>query len=133
MMDYLIAYIGTAIVFFGSDFLWLSKLAIGFYRREIGSLMLAKPNFAAAGIFYLFYIAGIVYFAVMPAVESGEWQSALVSGAILGFIGYGTYDMTNLSTLKGWSWKMCVVDIIWGTVLTGAAAVGGYALVQAVA
>ncbi|MGV1751034.1 DUF2177 family protein [Agrobacterium sp. CG674] len=132
-MDYLIAYIGTAIVFFGFDFLWLSKLAIGFYRREIGSLMLAKPNFAAAGIFYLFYIAGIVYFAVMPAVESGEWQSALVSGAILGFIGYGTYDMTNLSTLKGWSWKMCVVDIIWGTVLTGAAAVGGYALVQAVA
>ena len=133
MMDYLIAYIGTAIVFFGFDFLWLSKLAIGFYRREIGSLMLAKPNFAAAGIFYLFYIAGIVYFAVMPAVSGGDWQSALVSGAILGFIGYGTYDMTNLSTLKGWSWKMCVVDIIWGTVLTGAAAVGGYALVQAVA
>ena len=133
MMDYLIAYIGTAIVFFGFDFLWLSKLAIGFYRREIGSLMLAKPNFAAAGIFYLFYIAGIVYFAVMPAVSGGDWQSALVSGAILGFIGYGTYDMTNLSTLKGWSWKMCVVDIIWGTVLTGAAAVGGYALVQALA
>lgn len=132
-MDYLIAYIGTAIVFFGFDFLWLSKLAIGFYRREIGSLMLAKPNFAAAGIFYLFYIAGIVYFAVMPAVSGGDWQSALVSGAILGFIGYGTYDMTNLSTLKGWSWKMCVVDIIWGTVLTGAAAVGGYALVWAVA
>ncbi|KIQ02184.1 membrane protein [Agrobacterium tumefaciens] len=132
-MDYLIAYIGTAIVFFGFDFLWLSKLAIGFYRREIGSLMLAKPNFAAAGIFYLFYIAGIVYFAVMPAVSGGDWQSALVAGAILGFIGYGTYDMTNLSTLKGWSWKMCVVDIIWGTVLTGAAAVGGYALVQAVA
>lgn len=133
MMDYLIAYIGTAIVFFGFDFLWLSKLAIGFYRREIGPLMLAKPNFAAAGIFYLFYIAGIVYFAVMPAVSVGDWQSALVAGAILGFIGYGTYDMTNLSTLKGWSWKMCVVDIIWGTVLTGAAAVGGYALVQAVA
>ncbi|GAK70354.1 hypothetical protein RRU01S_11_00070 [Agrobacterium rubi TR3 = NBRC 13261] len=132
-MEYLIAYVGTAIVFFGFDFLWLSKLAIGFYKREIGGLMLAKPNFAAAGIFYLFYIAGIVYFAVMPALSGDGWQSALVSGAILGFIGYGTYDMTNLSTLKGWSWKVCVIDIIWGTVLTGAAAVGGYWLVQAVA
>jgi uncharacterized membrane protein len=129
-MDYFIAYVGTAIVFFGFDFLWLSKLAIGFYKREIGGLMLAKPNFAAAGIFYLFYIAGIVYFAVVPALNGDSWQSALVSGAILGFIGYGTYDMTNLSTLKGWSLKMCVVDIIWGTVLTGAAAVGGYWLVQ---
>ncbi|NTE85288.1 DUF2177 family protein [Agrobacterium rubi] len=132
-MEYLIAYVGTAIVFFGFDFLWLSKLAIGFYKREIGGLMLAKPNFAAAGIFYLFYIAGIVYFAVMPALSGDGWQSALVSGAILGFIGYGTYDMTNLSTLKGWSWKVCVVDIIWGTVLTGVAAVGGYWLVQAMA
>ncbi|MBB3944628.1 putative membrane protein [Rhizobium skierniewicense] len=131
-MDYLLAYVGTAIVFFGFDFLWLSKLAIGFYRREIGGLMLAKPNFAAAGIFYLFYIAGIVYFAVVPALNGDGWQSALVSGAILGFISYGTYDMTNLSTLKGWSLKMCVVDIIWGTVLTGAAAVGGYWLVQLV-
>ncbi|NTF30778.1 DUF2177 family protein [Rhizobium skierniewicense] len=131
-MDYLIAYVGTAIVFFGFDFLWLSKLAIGFYRREIGGLMLAEPNFAAAGIFYLFYIAGIVYFAVAPALNGDGWQSALVSGAILGFISYGTYDMTNLSTLKGWSLKMCVVDIIWGTVLTGAAAVGGYWLVQLV-
>lgn len=132
-MDYLVAYIGTAVVFFGLDFLWLSKLAINFYKREIGSLMLAKPNFAAAGIFYLFYIAGIVYFAVMPAVNGDGWSSALVSGALLGFIAYGTYDMTNLSTLKGWSWRMCVADILWGTLLTGLAAVAGFWLVSALA
>ncbi|KQQ58178.1 MULTISPECIES: DUF2177 family protein [Rhizobium/Agrobacterium group] len=131
-MEYLVAYIGTAIVFFGLDFIWLSKLAVNFYKREIGPLMLPKPNFAAAGIFYLFYIAGIVYFAVIPALDGGTWQSALLSGAILGFIAYGTYDMTNLSTLKGWSIKVCVADILWGTVLTGVAAVGGFALVQAI-
>ncbi len=131
-MEYLVAYIGTAIVFFGLDFIWLSKLAVNFYKREIGPLMLPKPNFAAAGIFYLFYIAGIVYFAVIPALDGGMWQSALLSGAILGFIAYGTYDMTNLSTLKGWSIKVCVADILWGTVLTGVAAVGGFALVQAI-
>lgn len=131
-MEYLVAYIGSAIVFFGLDFIWLSKLAVNFYKREIGPLMLPKPNFAAAGIFYLFYIAGIVYFAVIPALDGGTWQSALLSGAILGFIAYGTYDMTNLSTLKGWSIKVCVADILWGTVLTGVAAVGGFALVQAI-
>lgn len=131
-MEYLVAYIGTAIVFFGLDFIWLSKLAVNFYKREIGPLMLPKPNFAAAGIFYLFYIAGIVYFAVIPALDGGTWQSALLSGAILGFIAYGTYDMTNLSTLKGWSIEVCVADILWGTVLTGVAAVGGFALVQAI-
>jgi uncharacterized membrane protein len=131
-MQLLVAYIGTAIVFFGLDFIWLSK-ASSFYKREIGPLLLAKPNFAAAGVFYLFYIAGIVYFAVVPALNGGGWSTALISGAILGGFAYGTYDMTNLSTLRGWSWRICVADILWGTFLTGLAAVGGYWLVQAVA
>lgn len=126
MMTYLLAYISTAVVFFGLDFVWLSRVATGFYKSRIGDLMLAQPNFMAAGLFYLFYIAGIVYFAVAPALNGGNWVNALVSGAILGFIAYGTYDMTNLSTLKNWSLSVSVVDMAWGTVLTGLAATAGY-------
>ena len=129
-MTYIIAYIATAVVFFGLDFIWLSRVAIGFYKSKIGPLMLEKPNFAAAGIFYLFYIAGIVYFAVAPALNGGEWNTAMISGAILGFIAYGTYDMTNLSTLKNWSLSMSIVDIIWGTVLTSTAATAGFAITR---
>ena len=129
-MTYIIAYIATAVVFFGLDFIWLSRVAIGFYKSKIGPLMLEKPNFAAAGIFYLFYIAGIVYFAVAPALNGGEWSTAMISGAILGFIAYGTYDMTNLSTLKNWSLSMSIVDIIWGTVLTSIAATAGFAITR---
>ncbi|KAA3510886.1 DUF2177 family protein [Agrobacterium rosae] len=131
-MELIIAYIGTAVVFFGLDFVWLSKSS-SFYKREIGPLLLPKPNFAAAGIFYLFYIAGIVYFAVVPAINGGGWSKALIAGALLGGFAYGTYDMTNLSTLKGWSWRLCVADILWGTFLTGLAATGGFWLVQAIA
>lgn len=126
MTTYLLAYISTAVVFFGLDFIWLSRVATSFYKSRIGDLMLAQPNFMAAGLFYLFYIAGIVYFAVAPALNGGNWVNALVSGAILGFIAYGTYDMTNLSTLKNWSLSVSVVDMAWGTVLTGLAAAAGY-------
>ena len=129
-MTYIIAYIATAVVFFGLDFIWLSRVAIGFYKSKIGPLMLEKPNFAAAGIFYLFYIAGVVYFAVAPALSGGEWNTAMISGGILGFIAYGTYDMTNLSTLKNWSLSMSIVDIIWGTVLTSIAATAGFAITR---
>jgi uncharacterized membrane protein len=127
---YIIAYIATAVVFFGLDFIWLSRVAVGFYKSKIGPLMLEKPNFAAAGIFYLFYIAGIVYFSVAPALSGGDWTTAMISGAILGFIAYGTYDMTNLSTLKNWSLSMSIVDVIWGTVLTSVAATAGYAITR---
>ncbi|MBP1849072.1 DUF2177 family protein [Rhizobium halophytocola] len=124
-MTYVIAYIATAIVFFGLDFIWLSK-SIGFYRSHIGDLLLDQPNFVAAGLFYVFYIAGIVYLAVVPNLQNGSWSSALLAGAVLGFLAYGTYDMTNLSTLKGWSVTIVIADLIWGTFLTGVAATAGY-------
>lgn len=126
MKTYIIAYFATAVVFFGLDYLWLSRIAIGFYRGQIGPLMLAQPNFAAAGLFYLFYIAGIVYFAVTPALSIGTWGSAMLAGAILGLVAYGTYDMTNLATLKGWTLSVTIADMVWGGILTGLAATAGY-------
>ncbi|AYD01588.1 DUF2177 family protein [Neorhizobium sp. NCHU2750] len=125
-MTYILAYIGTAIAFLCLDFLWLGTVATGFYKSRIGELLLAQPNFIAAGLFYLVYVAGIVYFAVQPALVSGSWTTAAVAGGILGLIAYGTYDMTNLATLKNWSPAVSAVDMAWGTVLTGFAASVGY-------
>lgn len=123
---YAIAYVATAIVFFGADFIWLSRMTSAFYRPRMGSLLLDQPNLGAAGLFYLVYVAGVVHLAVVPAVNSGSWTTALVSGAILGLVAYGTYDMTNLATIKNWSLSLSVVDMAWGTVLTAIAASGGY-------
>lgn len=125
-MTYIIAYIATAIVFFGLDYVWLSRVATGFYRDRMGHLLLDQPNLAAAGLFYCVYVAGIVYFAVAPALTSGTATNALIAGALLGLIAYGTYDMTNLATVKNWSVAVTVVDMAWGTVLTSASAWAGY-------
>jgi uncharacterized membrane protein len=72
--------------------------------------------------FYLLYIVGIIVFAVLPGVEKGSVVEALWRGALLGLVAYGTYDLTNLSTLKDWSPAITVVDMVWGTVLTGTVA-----------
>lgn len=125
-MTYVVSYISSAIVFFGLDFVWLAYVSPAFYRSRIGDLLLAQPNFTAAGAFYLLYVAGIVYFAVIPALQGGSWTTALVSGAFLGLIAYGTYDMTNLATLKNWSVSVSVVDMLWGTFLTGFSALAAY-------
>ncbi|WP_041536344.1 DUF2177 family protein [Parvibaculum lavamentivorans] len=130
-MIYAIAYVATALVFFSLDYLWLGTLAKDFYARELGSLMREKPDFLAAGIFYLFYIGGVVLFAVVPALQAQSWKTALVYGGLLGLFAYGTYDMTNLATLKGWPVKMVVVDMAWGTALTAASALMGYLAVRA--
>ena len=96
------------------------------YRRELAGLLLDQPNLAIAGLFYLLFVAGIVILAVVPALNGGSWINALLLGAVLGLVAYGTYDITNLSTLKGWSLTVTMADLAWGTILSAIAATAGY-------
>jgi uncharacterized membrane protein len=129
-MTYVVAYIATAVVFLGLDAIWLSKIALGMYRQELGSLLLEKPNLPIAAGFYLLYVVGIVVLAVVPAISEGGWVKALLMGAVLGLVAYGTYDITNLSTLKGWSTRLALIDIAWGTALTAVSATIGFWVVR---
>jgi len=80
-------------------------------------LMAEKPNFIAAGVFYVLFIAGLVYF-ILTGVEEKELGKVLLTGAIFGFMTYATYDLTNLATLKDWPITVTIVDLIWGTFLS---------------
>lgn len=113
-------YFVPFIVFFLIDLLWLGFLAKDLYRKHLGDFMADKTNWPAAIIFYLIFIGGLVYFAVNPAIESGNWLEALKLGAIYGFITYVTYDLTNLATLKDWPVMISIIDIAWGTFLNTA-------------
>lgn len=125
-MQFFIAYISGLIAFLFIDFIWLKYIALSFYREQIGHLMLDKPNLGIALLFYLFYVVGVVVLAVNPALEKGQWTTAVLYGGLLGFVAYGTYDITNLATLKTWPPIVAVVDMIWGTVLTASVAVIAY-------
>ena len=124
---YIAAYIATGISFALIDSVWLRTMYARLYKPEIGELMM-KDGFRLwpAIIFYLLYILGMMIFAVGPALQSGKWQTASVWGALLGFFCYMTYDLTNHATMKVWSVKVTVLDILWGTFLTGSASLAGW-------
>ena len=97
------------------------------YQPEIGPLLYkGGVRMGPAIAFYLLYILGMMVFAVGPALKGESWQTALVQGALLGFFCYATYDLTNYATLSLWSMKVTVLDMIWGTLLTGSASLAGY-------
>lgn len=121
-MGYIAAYVTAALVMGILDYLWLTNTVEPIYHKALGAIMADNPNMAAAVIFYLVYIVGILIFAVRPALASGDWKTAALFGALFGFFAYSTYDLTNMATLKVWSLKVTVIDIVWGTFLTGVTA-----------
>ncbi len=124
---YIVAYIATGASFALIDSVWLRTMYERLYKPEIGDLMYEGGfRFGPAVAFYLLYILGMMIFAVGPALHSGKWQTALLWGALLGFFCYMTYDLTNYATLKVWSTKVTVLDIIWGTILTGSVSLAGW-------
>lgn len=119
MTHWIILWIAAAVLFLLIDMVWLLWLGRSFYVSEIGDLLRQPPNMGAAGAFYILYVTGLMVMVVWPAVQVGSVGQAVLYGAILGLIAYGTYDLTNLAVMKGFTTKIAVIDMIWGTVLTG--------------
>ena len=119
-------YVITVVVFLGIDFVWLSTMGDRFYRKQLGDMMRPSPNLGVALLFYLVYVVGALALVVLPAAEKGSLVQAVLGGALLGLVAYGTYDITNLSTLVGWPNVVAVVDLIWGTTLTAVVSTVGY-------
>jgi uncharacterized membrane protein len=121
-------YAATVPILFAIDLVWLGLVAKDFYRSRLGDLMRPDPRWGPAILFYLLYVAGLLVFAVLPGLERGALGRAVALGAGLGFICYCTYDLTNLSLAKEFPTVVAVVDIIWGTVLSGIVAAAAFKL-----
>lgn len=125
-MALIYGYVAALAVFLALDAVWLNAVAKPMFERHLGTVLLDSPRLAVAAAFYALYVVGILYFAVWPAVSAGAAGRAALNGALLGFIAYGTYEATNLATLKGWTFGMLVLDTAWGAALTATAAMAGY-------
>lgn len=125
-MPYLKAYLGTIVAFVVVDAIWIGLFVRHLYRETMGPLLLETPNYIAAGLFYLAYAAGVVVLAVLPALAARNAKTALINGAVLGAIAYGTFALTNFAVFKGWTTSLVLSDILWGTFLTALSAGCGY-------
>jgi uncharacterized membrane protein len=99
------------------DLIWLGVVARSFYQNQMGHLMRTDVNWAAAIVFYLVFVLGIVVLVVWPALERQSLLRALLLGGLLGLVTYSAYDLTNLAVMKGFPTVVALVDIAWGAVL----------------
>lgn len=132
-MKYIILYASTASIFFAADLIGLRYIIRPVFERHIGHLLADPFRALPAILFYLGYVAGILWFASLPALRNGDPTAALINGALLGLMAYGTYEFTNYATLRDWSMMQVAVDTAWGTMLTGVAAWAGVMISRAFA
>jgi uncharacterized membrane protein len=130
MPNFAIAYLSSALVFFAVDFVWLTLATRFLYKPQLGDLLADSPNLPVAAAFYLVYLIGVTVFAILPAANANSWLMALGLGALLGLVAYGTYDFTNLATIRDWPVLVTIVDLAWGTFLTALAATAGFFAVR---
>jgi uncharacterized membrane protein len=118
-MKLLIDYLLTILIMISLDTVWLGVVAKEFNKKHLGYLMRDKFLIGPALLFYLIYAAGLVFFVITPGLVSKHAMRTVLSGAFLGLIAYATFDLTSLAAFKGWSVRLTVVDILWGTFVSG--------------
>ena len=108
----------SALIFLIIDVIWLSFSVKSFYRPNIGHLLLDTPVMWAAILFYLIYVIGLAVVIIEPSLDYQNTQKFLIKAFMFGLVAYGTYNLTNMATIKGWSPNVVFVDMIWGGSLT---------------
>ncbi len=131
-MRWVVGYIAALAVFVAGDLCWLTLMGPRLYRPVLASIMADRPDWKAAVAFYALYLIGISSFAIAPGLKSGRPLAALGWGALFGLVAYGVYDLTNQATLKVWATRLSLIDMAWGALITGAAALVGCLAAQAV-
>lgn len=132
-MTTFILYASTLIIFLVIDIIGITQLIRPVFERHVNDMLVEPFRLGPAAAFYAAYIVGVLYFVSVPALMSGRPLNALISGALLGMLCYGTYEFTNLATLRGWSWEQVILDTVWGGALTGVSAWAGVTITRAVA
>lgn len=130
-MTPLILYLVTLILFAALDAVMLTLVMAPLFRASLGDAILDAPRIVPAAAFYLTYIAGLVWLVSLPALRADDPGQALTRGAVVGFMAYATYELTNHATLRDWTWRMVATDLTWGTVLTAFAAWAGVMILRA--
>ena len=121
-------YVATATVFLVLDAIMLTLVMKPLFTRHIGLLMAGPIRLAPAALFYLAYVAGLVYLVSLPAIKTGS--PLILPALIIGLMAYGTYEFTSWSIMKDWHWQMVVTDVTWGGVLTACSAWAGVTITR---
>lgn len=131
-MSLIVLILVTGLIFLIADAVMLPTVVKPLFERHLGDTVLGSVRVLPAALFYFLYVGGVIWFAGWPALRDGVPAMALVNGAILGLVAYGTYELVSWTVMRDWHPSMVAVDMAWGTALTAVSAWGGVMAARAI-
>lgn len=111
-------YLSAGVMFAAADMLWVTYVVTPMYRTNLESILADKFAATPAIAFYVLYIFGMMYFAIIPGMQADSWKLAAMNGALFGIMTYATYCLTNMAIMKVWPLSITISDIAWGAFAT---------------
>lgn len=131
-MQLAILLASSAVIFLILDALMLTFVMRPLFEKHLGDQMLQSLRIIPAALFYFGYVAGLTYLVSWPALRGGDPMAALLPGAIVGAMAYGTYELTSYTIMKSWHPTLVMVDMAWGTIASALVAAGAVWITRAV-
>ncbi len=112
------------------DFIWWGVLIKNFFTNNMSHLMRVSDGrldiFYPSAIFVYFVMSvSLTYFCVWPSHITTPLQAAM-TGAILGFCLFATFDFTNHALIANYPIKFSIVDVCWGTFMCASVSALGF-------
>ena len=115
-------YLTSILAFALIDSVWLGLISPELYRKHIGHLMRDQPDFGAAVLFYLIFLAGLNLLVIHPR-RRAPLKIIAGYGAAFGCVTYATFDLTSVAVFKDFPYVIAGIDLVWGSVLSMSVAV----------
>jgi uncharacterized membrane protein len=110
----------SIIIFVLLDLIWLSVIARTIYFKHMSYLAAIENdrimfNLPVGLSVQIIIALGLAVFVSLGLLVQNDLATAVIIGLFSGFVLYCTYDLTNLSFVKGYPVAITIIDIAWGT------------------
>lgn len=110
------------VMFLVADAIFLGFFVKNFWKRELGLSMrdniTLKSMLIPGLIVYALLALGIILFVLPRTLEASNLMTFFL-GLVFGMIVYGVYDMTNYIIITNYTLRLALMDIVWGSFISG--------------
>jgi len=106
-------YISFLVIYLLIDFVYI--YAFRNFHAKVVSDVQKSPLIVNPIAGSLFYIVAPFAYLTFVEPESQNINEVIERGAKIGFLMYGTFDLTNKAIFKSYPWSYTALDMLWGT------------------